>query len=192
MDALNSDSPEVITTAGFTEFKTTNGVTYKRRKGTVIWKPIQSAPPAKSLTAEDAAYLTLYLVRYYQSPEEPLHWALAISPTQEFGGHINFTAILEVRGDTESMYFNPCTEYVPVSLLPDLHSVYSLTKMNLEDSRKVKEIAELEPPPHAPNRKEIKENCQNWCVRVVQKLVEHNMVDSKHVTSMKELMEPIL
>ena len=36
----------------------------------------------------------------------------------------------------------------------------------------VKKVAAAEPPPQAPSRKEVKENCQSWAVRVMKKLVE--------------------
>lgn len=53
----------------------------------------------------------------------------------------------------------------------------------------VKKVAVAEPPPKAKSRKEVKENCQYWAIRVMKKLVELGMVDSQKVVDCQNLLE---
>lgn len=59
----------------------------------------------------------------------------------------------------------------------------------LEDIVKV--VAEAEPPPRAKSRKEVKENCQYWAIRVMKKLVELGMMESQKVVDCQNLLEPL-
>lgn len=60
----------------------------------------------------------------------------------------------------------------------------------MEDT--VKKVAAAEPPPQAKSRKEVKENCQTWAIRVMKKLVELGMMDSQKVVDCEARLEPIL
>lgn len=55
----------------------------------------------------------------------------------------------------------------------------------------VKKVAAAEPPPQAKSRKEVKENCQYWAIRVMKKLVELEMMDSQKVVDCQNLLEPL-
>lgn len=55
----------------------------------------------------------------------------------------------------------------------------------------VKKVAAAEPPPQAKSRKEVKENCQYWAIRVMKKLVELGMMDSQKVVDCQKLLEPL-
>lgn len=55
----------------------------------------------------------------------------------------------------------------------------------------VKKVAAAEPPPQAPSRKEVKENCQSWAIRVMKKLVELGMMDQQKVVDCEALLQPI-
>lgn len=55
----------------------------------------------------------------------------------------------------------------------------------------VKKVAAAEPPPQAKCRKEVKENCQYWAIRVMKKLVELGMMDSQKVVDCQKLLEPL-
>lgn len=52
-------------------------------------------------------------------------------------------------------------------------------------------MAAAEPPPQAKSRKEVKENCQYWAIRVMKKLVELGMMDSQKVVDCQNLLEPL-
>lgn len=55
----------------------------------------------------------------------------------------------------------------------------------------VKKVAAAEPPPQAKSRKEVKENCQYWAIRVMKKLVELGMMDPQKVVDCQKLLEPV-
>lgn len=55
----------------------------------------------------------------------------------------------------------------------------------------VKKVAAAEPPPQAKSRKEVKENCQYWAIRVMKKLVELKMMDPQKVVDCQKLLEPV-
>lgn len=52
-------------------------------------------------------------------------------------------------------------------------------------------MAAAEPPPRAKSRKEVKENCQHWAIRVMKKLVELEMMDSQKVVDCEARLEPV-
>ncbi|KAK7698603.1 hypothetical protein SLS64_012342 [Diaporthe eres] len=60
---------------------------------------------------------------------------------------------------------------------------------DLEDI--VKKVAAAEPPPQAKSRKEVKENCQYWAIRVMKKLVDLGMMDTQKVVDCQNLLEPV-
>lgn len=55
----------------------------------------------------------------------------------------------------------------------------------------VKKVAAAEPPPQARSRKEVKENCQCWAIRVMKKLVDLGMMDTQKVVDCQNLLEPV-
>lgn len=55
----------------------------------------------------------------------------------------------------------------------------------------VKKVAEAEPPPRAKSRKEVKENCQYWAIRVMKKLDELGMMDPQKVVDCQNLLQPL-
>lgn len=55
----------------------------------------------------------------------------------------------------------------------------------------VKKVAAAEPPPQAKSRKEVKENCQYWAIRVMKKLVDLGMMDTQKVVDCQNLLEPV-
>lgn len=64
-------------------------------------------------------------------------------------------------------------------------------KLTPELEEIVKKVAAAEPPPQAKSRKEVKENCQYWAIRVMKKLVELGMMDSQKVVDCQNLLEPL-
>lgn len=55
----------------------------------------------------------------------------------------------------------------------------------------VKKVAAAELPPQVKSRKEVKENCQYWAIRVMKKLVELGMMDPQKVVDCQKLLEPV-
>lgn len=64
-------------------------------------------------------------------------------------------------------------------------------KLTPELEEIVKKVAANEPPPQAPSRKEVKENCQYWAIRVMKKLVELGMMDQQKVVDCQNLLQPL-
>ena len=62
-----------------------------------------------------------------------------------------------------------------------------------EQERRVDEIARGETPPRAKSRREVKENCQGWTVRVLKRLVGEGIVDGGggHVGWLEGVMDPV-
>ena len=58
-------------------------------------------------------------------------------------------------------------------------------------AERVKSWAYHEPSPMAKNQKEVTENCQGWCVRVVEHLIHEGYVESKWLESMKGMMQAV-
>jgi hypothetical protein len=213
--ATEPDPPSPLTNPtkriGFTEFLSTENSTFKRRVGTLPWLlvSVNAADNVPPITDPDFArpdWFTLFLVRFHQFPEEPLHWSLVISPTDDpgpspvpyvssFENHVlRRTFIFEVRGDPEQMFHNEIKERRHVSLLENIHSIYELAKFGVqgEDTFEIiKKTTKGTECPKARTRKEVNENCQGWCVRVVDGLAEKGIVGIEKVQMMKDMLEAV-
>lgn len=55
----------------------------------------------------------------------------------------------------------------------------------------LQKIAVAEPPPRANNIKEVKENCQGWSLRVLNKCVQAKFVPAEKLQLCQTLLEPI-
>ncbi|KAG6358195.1 hypothetical protein INS49_014079 [Diaporthe citri] len=175
------------------EFATTkSGTSYVRTlnpDGTkTAWKKVE-APPDN--TQPDSRTKQLYLVRHNQAEGEPFHWSLETADVE--GGDLEGN-VYQVSGDAEFMDYRPNQDGVPVPTLsnPDIRDYFVLVpKLTPELEDIVKEVAAAEPPPQAKSRKEVKENCQYWAIRVMKKLVELGMMDSQKVVDCQKLLEPL-
>jgi hypothetical protein len=212
---LPSPSTAPTKRIGFTEFLDAGSLTFKRRVGALPWLPVSVSPAENvpSTATVDFArpdWWTLFLVRFYQFPEEPLHWSLVISPTDDPGPLsapyvssvenqvLRRTFILEVRGEPEQMFYNEVKEYKHVSLLEDVHSIYELVKFGVdfagtkEDTfDMVRSAAKETECPKARNRREATENCQGWCVRVVERLVKKGVVSREKTQMMRDMLDSV-
>ncbi|KAF2111402.1 hypothetical protein BDV96DRAFT_582091 [Lophiotrema nucula] len=202
-------APTNIKLVGFTEFTTLNDKTYKRRRGTQPWLPIEDSPPGSQATSSEPSstapditrkdFFTLYLLRQNQYPDEPLHWSLVISPTDgfpvsrgprvsSFENHVVYCSyVFQVRGD-ENMNYEPESLSKPVELLDCVHSTYALVRFDWDGLKKAQGIAEKEEPPRARTWGERTENCQHWSVRVVRKLVDEGLVEEAKIGMMREMV----
>ena len=77
---------------------------------------------------------------------------------------------MEVRGDyVPSMHYAPYHMWEPINLLPHLKDVYEICgEMDWQQARMVQDVAQEEEPPKAESVKDVRDNCQRWCVRVVE------------------------
>lgn len=73
-----------------------------------------------------------------------------------------------------------------------IHSdIYSIANLSDADAEIVREAAEHDPPPRAASRKEVRENCQSWSVRVLARLAEKGIVDVTKVEMARSMMQPV-
>ncbi|PSN66345.1 hypothetical protein BS50DRAFT_412865 [Corynespora cassiicola Philippines] len=198
-----------IKTIGFTEFLTKDEQTFKHRKGTVEWILVSEAPPAEPVKADLASpeWFTLHLCRFRQLPGEPLHWAIVLAPTnpkyskqepctscKKFcaaSGFMRRTLIFEVCGDPVHMIANWQYSWGPVSLLEDLEDAFELAKIPISKERELKLLVNGIEPPKAQDPREVSENCQGWCVRVLEKMAEDGLVGKEKVGMARGMMQPI-
>lgn len=203
-----------ITRVGLREFldSTADGKTYTRRVGASDWQLVELGPGAEagakagegaslvpndprtasstSNTAPDIPLprpfpLSLLLVRHFQSPGEPDHWALFLGP-EAAPGHV-----YEVTGDATFMTFQ-FGNAVDITAREDFKDAFVLTQVETENQAKlVDQAARNEPPPQAPNRASVTENCQGWLIRVAQVLVGKGIIRADKVDMARELLEKV-
>lgn len=172
-----------ITKSGTSYVRTINPDSTK-----TAWKKVE-APPAN--TQPDSRTKQLYLVRHNQAEGEPFHWSLETADVE--GGDLEGN-VYQVSGDAEFMDYRPNQDGVPVPTLsnPDIRDYFVLVpKLTPELEDIVKKVAAAEPPPQAKSRKEVKENCQYWVIRVMKKLVDLGMMDTQKVVDCQNLLEPV-
>ncbi|KAI1910048.1 hypothetical protein LOZ12_004721 [Ophidiomyces ophidiicola] len=142
-----------IKAIGFSEFCEVNNHTFKRKRGTTEWTAVDT------MNAPE------------ESPGEPLHWALFVARENQPG------QVYEVTGDAEHMTYNSPPDLVQILDSESLKDIYFIASVTEKQAAIVKQIADQEPPPRAASRKEVKENCQGWVLRVLSRLVEKGFVD---------------
>ena len=99
--------------------------------------------------------------------------------------------ILEVKGDAEYMRYAPSTEPVKPVTLEGYMTSYDPAAISEDQVAVVREIAGKEPPPSAPTRRRVIENCQGWVVRVMGQLVARGIIQPHKLSMAKSLQEPL-
>lgn len=151
--------------------------------------PIRSAPGSQARrehvpdTEDEPLYLSL--VHHKQGPSEPCHWSLYIARENQPGLEYRVTS------NAEYMTYYPLTEPVDIKSSETFLNIYQLAATSEQQALVVKEIADHEPPRHAPNLQSVRENCQGWAVRVIIKLVEQKIVPNPKLQMARSMMEPI-
>ncbi|KAM5430571.1 hypothetical protein McanCB21832_006416 [Microsporum canis] len=179
-----SDYPTASTPVkrvGLREMCEVNGRRFSRRTGTQQWaeyRPEDSLPPP-------GRSLDLSLVHHAQGPGEPLHWALFVGPENQPG------MVYEVKGDAEFMTYQPPSGPVDVTRSASFSTMYRLAALSEQQAAVVREVADSEVPPRAPNRQSVKENCQGWAVRVIARLVDRGIVPAAKLQMAESMMQPI-
>lgn len=187
-------SPSTPTkTIGLREVCEVNGHHFKRLKGTQTWTKYSPPTPDTSPTTttnnnrhedeEDPIYLSL--IHETQLPSEPIHWSLFVARENQPG------QVYQVKGDAEHMIYEPSRELVDITLSPDFATLFQLTTLNEEQARAVGEVARGEKPPWAVNRKAVRENCQGWCVRVLEGLVGRGFVGGEKLGMVRRMVQPV-
>lgn len=174
-----------IKIVGLREVCEVNGHFFTRRRGTQQWSPFE--PGREDLPPADVEHIHLYLslVQEKQGPDEPLHWSLFVAYENQPG------LVYQVTGDAEHMTYVPSNEFIDMTSSADFLTLYQLATVTEQQATVVKEVADHECPPRAACRREVKENCQGWAVRVIAKLVERGIVPRAKLEMAESMMEPV-
>lgn len=170
---------------GTWEYWVVNGdTTHKRKKGTEEWKsmPLGPDPPASPSDKH-----TICLVRQFQSTGEPKHWSIFIYPGEDEPSE---GLLLQVKGDATFMTYH-LENNVNKTASASFADHYELGKITTTQRNRVQEIASGQTPPRAKTRKDVKENCQGWSIRVLQIVADEGIIGSSKVASLKPLMEKV-
>ena len=202
-----------IQTIGLREVCQIDGHHFRCLRGTDKWIEYNPPPPASKDTdvnnpvtdvrtaGSRSKEVQLSLIQFTQLPDEPLHWALFLGiegcPGERF----------QVTGDAECMHYEHVElgsgagleSAVDVTTLEGFLTAYTLASFPMpsqkydenEAVKVVKEIVWNEPAPRAASRKDVRENCQGWAVRVLQRLMERGLVEERKVSMVKGLMQPV-
>lgn len=170
-------------TAGLSERCEVNGHHFKRARGTQKWIEYQPEEFDQPYSHVDPLYLSL--VHQKQGQGEPLHWLLFVARENKPG------LVYQVKGDAEFMTYRPSN--IPINVLnsASFHNIYNLAVITEQQATVVKQVADNEHPPRAPNRQSVRENCQGWTVRVIAKLVERGIVPASKLNMARSMMEPV-
>lgn len=180
-----------------TQFKTDeHGRNWRRRVGETKWQsmddvelppqpPSSNSPP--SIDDANRGPLRFLIVREDQAEGEPKHWYLGLCSDDDV-----CVRVFQVTGDATYMVFKT-EENIDRLHSSDYHSSYEL-KADLvpRDVSIVEEVVQAEPPPQAPDRRSVKENCQGWTLRVLDRLAGGGLVKAKDVDWIRrDWLEPV-
>ncbi|EFQ97357.1 hypothetical protein MGYG_00396 [Nannizzia gypsea CBS 118893] len=182
-DYPTSDTP--VKRAGLREICEVNGRHFRRKLGTQQWLEYQPDNTPSPASQSQSQPLDLSLVHHRQGEGEPLHWALLVARENQPG------MVYQVKGDAEYMTYTPSDLPIDITISESFLTMYHLAVVTTEQAAVVKEVAENEIPPQAPNRQSVTENCQGWTVRVVARLVEKGVVSNAKLQMAESMMQPV-
>ena len=138
------------------------------------WTLVDSGPGP-----EQSSPLLLILVIQRQAEGEPHHWSLVVGKEGESG------TVYQVMGDATCMSYKQKSN-VDIFHSQSYETSYEMAKLGAGDQAIVEEVATHEPPPQAENQAAVRENCQDWTVRVLTRLQERGVVSSEKLAVAKE------
>jgi hypothetical protein len=153
------------------------------------WTPVE--PPPADDTTPNSPTRHLSVVAFHQAPNEPKHWSLFShipNPTGTGPGQV-----WQVTGDAELMHYDHSEGEVVDHLAKEDFAWHQVVNGDLSEAQfvRVDEIARAEAPPRAASRKEVREHCQGWTMRVLGKLVGEGIVEEGAVEGLRGGMDPI-
>jgi len=143
------------------------------------WTPVST-----ELNREESQPLLLMLVILNQAEGEPTHWSLFVAAEGQPG------SVYQVTGDATQMHY-AFEEKSNIVTSESYNRSYVVAQLGEDGEDLVRSCAENEPPPHAVNRASVKENCQGWTVRVMERLQEAGIVAESWVTLARGMLEPV-
>lgn len=181
---MSSQNDQIRTVRNRQYWTDRSGVDWTRKKkhngSWTEWEMVQPEPEPEP----EVDPLYLYVVQQLQAPGEPLHWALFVAKEQGSG------TVYQVKGDNTFMQYRHASK-VDLRNSQSFYNAYQMCEINDNGIGWVKYHANHVPPPQAPNRASVTENCQTWVVRVLRELQTVNVVDEEAVDSIAAQVEPI-
>ncbi|KAI1346690.1 hypothetical protein F5Y01DRAFT_319536 [Xylaria sp. FL0043] len=139
-------------------------------------------PPVQPQQSESAS-TCLWLVRERQTAG-PYHWLLAVA--SEEGG---VGDLYQVTGDAAHMRYDHVKRNAFDSI--EYYDSYNLGTLDGHGKSMVEYCADRQSPPSAENAAAITENCQGWCVRVLEDLEARGVISAGSATRCQPIMEPL-
>ncbi|KAJ6015365.1 hypothetical protein N7540_009956 [Penicillium herquei] len=167
---------------GLREVCEVNGRTFTRLRGTQQWSERNSAP---ELLDSSPSSIKISLVLEDQGEGEPRHWFLFVGRENEAG------YVYQVKGDAEYMTYEPSEGLVDIASAEIRLDIYHLAAVNEEEALSIGKVAESEPPPRAPSRRLVTENCQGWTMRVLSRLVDMEILTSENYQMARAMLQPV-
>lgn len=166
-----------------------DGTQWTRKIDPQTGKPLEELRQPESVPQAKPEPLQLHVVTELQAEGEPKHWSLHAARTDANG--TTRGQRWQVTGDAEQMRYEQAESINFFN--SDSFSWHQTLNSDLSDSdyAKVDQVARSEPPPQAKSRKEVKENCQGWTIRVLGRLVSEGIVNKDTVVNLQEQMDPI-
>lgn len=125
------------------------------------------------------------LARSSKQPySEPGYWSLFVAPEGGIG------KVYQVKGDAELMRYTHA-EGVNIQASCNFKTAYTLANLTQDQAGWVEFYANSETPPSAPDRASVTENCQGWTVRVLERLVEKDIVTEAWLAYIRGIVEPL-
>ncbi|KAL2128951.1 hypothetical protein VTI74DRAFT_8418 [Chaetomium olivicolor] len=177
-----------------------DGTSQTRKLDRVTGKPLTDwttvdKPPADINDPESPfplqATRQLSVVAEHQAEGEPKHWSL-FSHIPIHGDSTGPGQVWQVKGDAELMHFEHIASGVD-QMRSDSFAWHQVvcTDLSEEQLKRVDEICRGEKPPSAPNRREVKEHCQGWTIRVLRRLVEEGILEAEMVDGLEGRMDHV-
>ncbi|KAI5300712.1 hypothetical protein KEM55_005628 [Ascosphaera atra] len=145
--------------------------------------PETTAPPAaRSQDPAQDTPLQVSLALERQMEGEPDHWSIYVAREGVAG------MVYQVTGDAECMSYGHSSEPTLLTASDGFKTAYVLADITEEQAAIVKECADEIAPPRAANRAAVRENCQNWAVRVIGALVSRGVVSQAKLDMAVDLL----
>jgi hypothetical protein len=98
--------------------------------------------------------------------------------------------VFQVTGDAISM-FKRFEENVDVTVADDFYDIYEIGRLDKSGKEKLMSAVEIEDAPKARMQRDVKENCQGWAIRVVKRLSESDVLETRWLESMTKMLERV-
>jgi hypothetical protein len=87
--------------------------------------------------------------------------------------------------------FKKFEDNIDIILADDFYDIYEFARLDESGKELLLNAVEIEDAPRESTQKEMKENCQGWAVRVVERLVKGGVVEDRWMDGLTKMMERV-